>query len=45
MTPKRFPGTVPLVSVRAEAEQLEPGTEGETVVRVAGRVLGGREMG
>ena len=45
MTPKRFPDTVPLVSVRAEAEQLEPGTEGATIVRVAGRVLGRREMG
>jgi lysyl-tRNA synthetase, class II len=45
VTPKRFPDTVPLASVRAEAEQLEPGAEAETVVRVAGRVLGRREMG
>jgi len=45
MTPKRFPETVPLEAVRAEAEKLEPGTEAETTVRVAGRVLGRREMG
>ena len=45
MTPKRFPGTVPLEAVRAEAEKLEPGTEAGTTVRVAGRVLGRREMG
>ena len=45
MTPKRFPDTVPLASIRAEAEQLEAGTEAERVVRVAGRVLGRREMG
>jgi lysyl-tRNA synthetase class 2 len=45
VTPKRFPDTVPLASVRAEAEQLEPGAETEMVVRVAGRVLGRREMG
>jgi lysyl-tRNA synthetase class 2 len=45
VTPKRFPDTVPLASIRAEAEQLEPGVEAERVVRVAGRVLGRREMG
>jgi lysyl-tRNA synthetase class 2 len=45
VTPKRFPDSVPLASVRAEAEQLEPGAEAEAVVRVAGRVLGRREMG
>jgi lysyl-tRNA synthetase class 2 len=45
MTPKRFPETVPLEAVRAEAEKLEPGTEADTTVRVAGRVLGRREMG
>ena len=45
MTPKRFPDTVPLEAVRAEAEKLEPGTEADTTVRVAGRVLGRREMG
>jgi lysyl-tRNA synthetase class 2 len=45
MTPKRFPDTVPLDAVRAEAEKLEPGAEADTTVRVAGRVLGRREMG
>jgi lysyl-tRNA synthetase, class II len=45
MTPKRFPETVPLEAVRAEAAMLEPGAEADTTVRVAGRVLGRREMG
>src|SRR4051794_41832964 len=45
MTPKRFPGTVPLDAVRAEAEKLEPGAEADTTIRAAGRVLGRREMG
>ena len=45
MTPKRFPDTVPLEAVRAESEKLEPGAEADTMVRVAGRVLGRREMG
>jgi lysyl-tRNA synthetase, class II len=45
VTPKRFPDTVPIASVRAEAEQLEPDTESNSTVRVAGRVLGRREMG
>ena len=45
MTPKRFPDTVPLADVRAEAEPLEAGAEGDTAIRAAGRVLGRREMG
>jgi lysyl-tRNA synthetase class 2 len=45
VTPKRFPDTVPLAEVRAEAEPLEAGAEANTVIRVAGRVLGRREMG
>ena len=45
MTPKRFPETVPLAEVRAEAEPLEAGAEGDTAIRAAGRVLGRREMG
>jgi len=45
VTPKRFPDTVPLADVRAEAEPLEAGAEGETAIRAAGRVLGRREMG
>jgi lysyl-tRNA synthetase class 2 len=45
VTPKRFPDTVPLADVRAQAEQFDAGAEGDTVVRAAGRVLGRREMG
>jgi len=45
VTPKRFPGTVPLAAVFAEAEKVEPGEEAEVEVRVAGRVLGRRELG
>ena len=45
MTPKRFPDTTPVATVRSEAEQLEPGTEADSTVRVAGRVLGRRELG
>jgi lysyl-tRNA synthetase, class II len=45
VNPKRFPDTVALAAVRAEAEQLEPGGEAEKVVRAAGRVLGRRELG
>jgi lysyl-tRNA synthetase class 2 len=45
VTPKRFPDTVPLADVRAEAGPLEAGAEGDTIIRAAGRVLGRREMG
>jgi lysyl-tRNA synthetase class 2 len=45
VTPKRFPDTVPLAEVRAQAEQVEAGEEADAEVRVAGRVLGRREMG
>jgi lysyl-tRNA synthetase, class II len=45
VTPKRFPDTTPVATVRNEAEQLEAGTEADSTVRVAGRVLGRREMG
>src|SRR6187402_3647385 len=45
MTPKRFPGTVPVADVRTQAERLEAGQEADNEVRVAGRVLGRREMG
>jgi lysyl-tRNA synthetase, class II len=45
VTPKRFPDTIPLATVRAEAEELDAGAEAETLVRAAGRVLGRREMG
>ena len=43
--PKRFPDTVPIERIRREAEPLDAGTEADTVVRAAGRVLGRREMG
>jgi lysyl-tRNA synthetase class 2 len=45
VTPKRFPDTVPLAKVRAEAQPLDAGAEADTVIRTAGRVLGRREMG
>ena len=43
--PKRFPDRVDVASVRAEAEQLEPGEEGREERRVAGRVLARRGHG
>jgi lysyl-tRNA synthetase class 2 len=45
VTAKRFPDRDPIGEVRAEAEQLEPGVEGPRERRIAGRVLGRREMG
>jgi lysyl-tRNA synthetase class 2 len=45
VTPKRFPGTVPIAEIRAATEPLEPGGELDQTVRAAGRVLGRREMG
>jgi lysyl-tRNA synthetase, class II len=45
VTPKRFPDTVPIAAVRERAGQLDPGAEADEQVRVAGRVLGRREMG
>jgi lysyl-tRNA synthetase, class II len=45
MTPKRFPGTVPVADVRTQAERLEAGQEADNEVSVAGRVLGRRELG
>jgi lysyl-tRNA synthetase class 2 len=45
MTPKRFPGATPIATVREAADSLEPGAEAEEKVRVAGRVLGRRELG
>jgi lysyl-tRNA synthetase class 2 len=43
--PKRFPDRVDAASVRAEAEQLEPGAEGGQERRVAGRVMARRGHG
>jgi lysyl-tRNA synthetase class 2 len=45
VTPKRFPDTVPIATVRAQTEPIEPGAEADATVRVAGRVLARREMG
>jgi len=43
--PKRFPDRVEIAAVRAEAEPLEAGAEAGTKRRVAGRVMGRRDMG
>jgi lysyl-tRNA synthetase class 2 len=43
--PTRFPDRDEVAAVRAEAETLEPGQEGEETRRLAGRVLGRREHG
>jgi lysyl-tRNA synthetase class 2 len=43
--PKRFPDRDEIAAVRAEAEPLDPGQEAETKRRVAGRVMGRRDMG
>ena len=43
--PKRFPDRDEIVSVRADAEKLEPGSEGGERRRLAGRVMARRNMG
>jgi len=43
--PKRFPNREEVASLRAEAEQLEPGAEGPEERRLAGRVMARRDMG
>jgi lysyl-tRNA synthetase class 2 len=43
--PKRFADRAEIAAVRAEAEAVEPGAEGETQHRLAGRVLARRDMG
>jgi lysyl-tRNA synthetase class 2 len=43
--PKRFPNRDDAASVLAEAERLEPGSEGSEERRVAGRVMARRDMG
>ena len=43
--PKRFPDREEIALVRAEAEKLEPGTEGEATHRLAGRVMARRGHG
>jgi lysyl-tRNA synthetase class 2 len=43
--PKRFPDRDEIAAVREEAGQLEPGAEGKTQRRLAGRVMARRDMG
>jgi lysyl-tRNA synthetase class 2 len=43
--PKRFPGREEIAAVRAEAEGIEAGAEGENTHRLAGRVMARRDMG
>src|SRR5256885_4921392 len=43
--PKRFPDRDEIATVRVEAEKLEPGGEAADERRLAGRVMGRREMG
>jgi lysyl-tRNA synthetase, class II len=45
MLPKRFPDREGIAAVRAEAEKAEPGQTLEARHRVAGRVLGRRDLG
>ncbi len=45
MLPKRFPDRTEIAVVRAEAEKAEPGEALDAELRVAGRVMGRREMG
>ncbi|MDX6506304.1 MAG: lysyl-tRNA synthetase, class [Gaiellaceae bacterium] len=45
MLPKRFPGREEIAAVRAEAERAEPGQTLDGELRVAGRIMGRREMG
>ena len=43
--PKRFPEREQVASVRADAEQVEPGEDGGEPRRLAGRVMARRDMG
>jgi lysyl-tRNA synthetase, class II len=43
--PKRFPDREQIASVRADAEQVEPGDEAGEPRRLAGRVMARRDMG
>jgi lysyl-tRNA synthetase, class II len=45
MLPKRFPDREEIAAVRAEAEKAKPGQTQEARHRVAGRVMGRRDMG
>lgn len=43
--PKRFPDRDDVASVKAEAEALDPGGEADETRRLAGRVMGRRDLG
>src|SRR5436189_4110759 len=43
--PKRFPGREEVAAVRADADALDAGDEGEDERRVAGRILARRDLG
>ncbi len=43
--PKRFPGREEVAAVRVAADLLEPGAEGESEHKLAGRVLARRDLG
>jgi lysyl-tRNA synthetase, class II len=43
--PKRFPDRADIADVRAEADALEAGGKTDTTRRIAGRVMGRRDMG
>jgi lysyl-tRNA synthetase class 2 len=43
--PKRFPDRAEIAAVRAEAAAVDPGAEGTTEHRLAGRVLARRDLG
>jgi lysyl-tRNA synthetase class 2 len=43
--PKRFPDRADVADVRVEAEQVEPGAEGDERYALAGRVMGRRDLG
>jgi lysyl-tRNA synthetase, class II len=43
--PKRFPDRDEIATVRADAEKLEPGSEGGERRRLAGRIMARRDMG
>src|SRR5919201_1980404 len=45
MLAKRFPDRDEVATVRAEADRLEPGAEGDAEHRLAGRIMARRDMG
>ena len=45
MLPKRFADREEVATVRTEADELEPGADGDQQHRLAGRVLARRDIG